>query len=384
MQYLKHDKILEIQTEAVELGLHTRRNQLLAGLNNAFVATLNEVADPAGQMLSDLVALNKVPVIIDDEVPLYRWLRNAAYSLSFLPDKQEYFRALSDDVMAKRGAAIKDAAAAKPAAPPAAKSALDTLPEKVVFVNDMVPFGFLKGAERTGISTARLIVPSFLGGQPRNWPMSTKQKQYFGTGWLIGAKHVITNHHVINARDKGDKDAADSDFKLQGEGATVQFDYDTDNAEGLKFTGLKLCVASKPLDYAIVELPESSNRLPLPLWTGELALGPDAYVPVNIIQHPGGNIKQMGIRNNLAAKLTDLDLAYFTDTEGGSSGSAVCNDDWKVIALHKASSATFGDLEYQGKTTSWVNVGTRIDRIISDLKGNHSALWDQIGANVTG
>ena len=91
-------------------------------------------------------------------------------------------------------------------------------------------------------------------------------------------------------------------------------------------------------------------------------------VPLNIIQHPGGAPKQIGMRNNLAASINENNLAYFTDTEGGSSGAPVCNDKWQVVALHKAATRTFGENEFQGKKTRWVNVGTRIDRIISDLE----------------
>lgn len=380
MAYLPFDKILEINTEAIQLGLHLRREQLLAGLNNAFVAQIKLLPDPASQMLSDLTQMNQVPVIIGNEVPLYRWLSNAAYTMSFMPDKQAWFRALADQVMAQFKAS--DAGKASAQTPAGVPSQL--LPEKVIFINDMVPFGFLKGAARTGAATARLMVPSFQAGQPRTWPMSSQQKSYFGTGWLLGPKHIITNHHVVNARDPGDPDALEPDFKLQGERTTVQFDYDAPDSQGLSVAVTKTCFWSKMLDYSILELQQSPNRSCLPLWGGEMKLDEDAYLPVNIIQHPGGNPKQMGIRNNLAAKLTERDIAYFTDTEGGSSGSAVCNDDWNVMALHKASDQSSGKFEYQGKTTAWINVGTRIDKIIADLKQNQSALWQEIGATVVG
>jgi endonuclease G len=378
MQYFDHEKILEIHSEAVELGLHDRRDEMLAGMSNVFVARLNLVGDPSGQLLSDLTDMNRVPVIIGDVVPLYRWLRNAAYALSFLPDKQEYFRHLADEVTAKRATAAETPAAREPSG-----MSMTALPEKIIFVNDLVPFGFLKGAERTGNSTVRLIVPSFQAGRPRTWPMGNKQKKYFGTGWLIGPKHVITNYHVINARDEGDPDASDADFKVQGEKVVVHFDYDGEGAEGLKVTDTKVCAANKILDYTVIELPGTISRPALPLWGGKLELGSDSYLPVNIIQHPGGNPKQIGIRNNLAAQLTERDLSYFTDTEGGSSGSAVCNDNWSVIALHKASIPTYGKFQYQGKTAAWINTGTRIDRIVTDLKENHSALWTAIGATIS-
>ena len=108
----------------------------------------------------------------------------------------------------------------------------------------------------------------------------------------------------------------------------------------------------------------------------------DTRLPVNIIQHPGGQFKQIAVRNNLAASLKGNDLAYFTDTEGGSSGSPVCNDRWEVLALHKASTMSMGRFEYQGKETAWVNIGTTMDKIVADIKAKDAALWGKLQALV--
>jgi endonuclease G len=61
---------------------------------------------------------------------------------------------------------------------------------------------------------------------------------------------------------------------------------------------------------------------------------------------------------------TKQNLAYFTDTEAGSSGSPACNDRWQVLALHKASTMTLGRYQYQGKDTAWVNIGTTIEKVV--------------------
>jgi endonuclease G len=63
---------------------------------------------------------------------------------------------------------------------------------------------------------------------------------------------------------------------------------------------------------------------------------------VTIIQHPGGGPKQMTVRNSQIITLTEdeaPDLApryihYTTDTEPGSSGAPVLNDQWQVVAIH--------------------------------------------------
>jgi endonuclease G, mitochondrial len=259
---------------------------------------------------------------------------------------------------------------------------LADIPERIIFVNDMVPFGFAAGAARCGQSVARLIVPRFDNGQPRTQPFTDQQIQYFGTGWLLGGRHIITNHHVVNARDPGEADASLDDFALQGENTTVQFDYNQRNAAGDPRTVQSVAAANKKLDYAILELESPTGREPLTVLEKEFDLPSQSYVPVNLIQHPGGNPKTLGIRNNLVATVKDINIAYFTDTEPGSSGSPVCTDNWQVIALHKASSASFGEFEFQGKKTAWVNIGTCIHHILKDLREHHTELWNAIGAIV--
>lgn len=262
-------------------------------------------------------------------IPLERWLHNAASGLSIRPDKQKFFR----DFEIK---AAKTAAAAQAPVQAGAQQ------ERILFDSDLLPFGFLAGAARTGKSIARLSVPRFEGGQPRMLPASDKPVMFFGTGWLIGKKYIITNHHVPDARTDGEAPASDDDFELQAKGTVVQFDYDEENAAGDMFKVVALSAKNAQLDYSILELDREPGRAPLPIWGKPIELADGLRLPVNIIQHPGGQPKQIAIRNNLAARLQGDDLAYFTDTAAGSSGSPVCNDRWQVLALHKASSMAFG------------------------------------------
>ena len=155
----------------------------------------------------------------------------------------------------------------------------------------------------------------------------------------------------------------------------VQFDYDSDNSVGEKRTVRAIAAANRQLDYAILELDREPGRAPLPICAHAIDFNEGTYLPVNIIQHPAGQPKQIAIRNNLAATLRGSDLAYYTDTNGGSSGSPVCNDQWQVLALHKASTMAMGSFSFQGKETAWINIGTTIDRIIADLQGEHQDLW---------
>ncbi len=85
----------------------------------------------------------------------------------------------------------------------------------------------------------------------------------------------------------------------------------------------------------------------------------------------------MAIRNNLIYRAAYPFVSYFTDTEGGSSGSPVCNDDWQVVALHRAWKSVQG-VQFQGKSTPFVNEGTQIAAILEHLKENNQELLTEV------
>src|SRR6185369_6792500 len=55
---------------------------------------------------------------------------------------------------------------------------------------------------------------------------------------------------------------------------------------------------------------------------------------LNIVQHPNGERKQISIRENQLLKRADDVLWYSTDTQPGSSGAPVFNNNWLMVALH--------------------------------------------------
>jgi hypothetical protein len=205
-------------------------------------------------------------------------------------------------------------------------------------------FTFLEGALRTVRSVARLAVPRFFGG-------SRSGETMFGTGWLIAPGVLITNHHVIDARDRrprpwgaGEAPAAPADFTLQGGAVEVWFDYHVESSVAPTATGGALLAHHEALDYALIELREEdkgkiADRPPLPVLAERSPLAPGARL--NIAQHPNGGALRLAIRNNFYVKsgATSDFVRYQTDTEPGASGSPVCDDRWNVVALHHASVA---------------------------------------------
>ncbi|MDT0344534.1 serine protease [Streptomyces litchfieldiae] len=153
-----------------------------------------------------------------------------------------------------------------------------------------------------------------------------------GTGFLVSPSLLLTNHHVLP-----DEEAARQCF--------VEFDAQVtiDNTPGVA-TRLELdpdafFTSHEPLDYALVPVrPGDDGRPPgetfgwnrLSAQLGKLVIDE----PVNIVGHPMGRLKEIAVRHNaLQVRLDDF-LHYSTDTEPGSSGSPVFNDQWEVVALH--------------------------------------------------
>src|SRR5919202_1710354 len=103
---------------------------------------------------------------------------------------------------------------------------------------------------------------------------------------------------------------------------------------------------------------------------------------VNIIQHPGGEPKQLALRENQLVDVLPDFLHYETDTAPGSSGSPVFNDQWEVVALHHSGvprkDAAGNILAIGGgrwdpsmgeHRVDWIaNEGVRVSRILTNLR----------------
>lgn len=189
-----------------------------------------------------------------------------------------------------------------------------------------------------------------------------------GSGFMISPRLFITNQHVI----------PDANAAL---GATITFDRELDETGRPRpitsFTldpdTFALFSDEAELDYAVIAV---GNRL-----SGQGSLEEFGYCPLsnapdkhvvgmsaNIVQHPLGQRKLISIRNNLLVFRTETTLLYETDTQVGSSGSPVFNDDWEVVALHHYGEPFLRKVDDDGKPVpAAVNEGIRISALVDDL-----------------
>jgi endonuclease G len=220
--------------------------------------------------------------------------------------------------------------------------------EKIILTADFVGVRYLDA----GVVAARAIGRVNIVDAGRN-PAG------FGTGSLVSASLLLTNHHVLP-----DADTARNSF--------IEFNYQ-DGADGkvldtetFGFDPDRFFLADDERDFALVAVRATPEQLapygfnPLIEAEGKAIIGEF----VTIVQHPRGEKKQIALRENKIVDLPDRFMHYAADTEPGSSGSPVFNDQWEVVALHHASVAAPDHAEFGG----FLNEGIRVSRIMQFVK----------------
>jgi len=153
-----------------------------------------------------------------------------------------------------------------------------------------------------------------------------------GTGFLVGPGLLLTNNHVLEDRRVAGASMVAFNYELdvQGEPRRSVF---------FRLTGDPY-FTSKGLDFSLVGVEPVSVD-------GEADLKSFGHIPmlprsgkalkmeyVNIIQHPNGDYKKVALRENVVIGHEGAFLYYVTDTEPGSSGAPVHNEEWQLAALH--------------------------------------------------
>ena len=367
--HLTRDRITDIRNvfSAANIQYDRQlRSLLLNGIDFQFVEQMRDFDNAAFQLSGDLNKLNSIERLADGTIPFEIWLRNAIEQFSYL-DRAKVLSHALDELTNRMSSAA-------PISEPANVPDLVEVREAIIQRDDMVAYGFLAAGFEAGKSVAHLKVPRHDNGTlTKN--QSGEEEIHQGTGWLLTADLLITNHHLLNARIAGQGDAALADLELQANNTTAQFDYDANTMAGKSVNAARLEAFDTKLDYAVLRLKSSVERAPLVVDPERMAITEESYMAVNIIQHPNGGPKRVALRNNLVYDSDFPRVRYFTDTEHGSSGSPVFNDHWRVVALHRAS--TFVNKGRRG-LTGWVNEGTQMAAIVSDLKLKNESVYREV------
>ncbi len=215
----------------------------------------------------------------------------------------------------------------------------------------LVKIGWLEMALKATKSVGRIVCPDG----------ST------GTGFMLEGGYLLTNNHVLPNEDTAESAYVEFNFEEDASGARktrYQYKFDADTF---------LTSNYKELDYTRIKVIDNTDSIPLKDW-GFLQVAPDALPvvgdPVNIIQHPKGDVKQIALTANDVLSIWDKYLFYKADTEPGSSGSPVFNQSWQVVALHHAGKLmSEGGLQINAKgDKASANRGILISNILADIR----------------
>lgn len=190
-----------------------------------------------------------------------------------------------------------------------------------------------------------------------------------GTAFLLGPNAVLTNYHVVEPVIEG-QDGLDPgdvilrfDYKRLGGGAQIHAGQEIRLQTGIgdwlldssRYSDVDLELDPKPgdpgpeeLDYALLQLegepgyePIGKNAEPGAPARGWISLPQTEHpfepdTPLFIVQHPRGAALKLALDTDAVIGLYGAGrrVRYRTNTEPGSSGSPVFDQNWNLVALH--------------------------------------------------
>lgn len=182
-----------------------------------------------------------------------------------------------------------------------------------------------------------------------------------GTGFLVAPDLILTNYHVmLPSGYRGDPILRAQKCGVRF-GAIKEKDGGVGAGRYFKLHDKWLVAQSEPndLDFMLIRLqrPVTAEDQIAPLPLEPITVQKEDFV--NIIQHPNGGPMEVSLRFNQVVIVEDKRVYYLADTEKGSSGSPVFDDEWKVVALHHSG----GELDAAGRLIVEANAGISIDAI---------------------
>lgn len=252
--------------------------------------------------------------------------------------------------------------AAEAAAAPSVEGAAAVL-EAVIGSSDFLDVRWLEA----GVAAARAVGRIHI---------HTPRGNGYGSGSLVTPRLLLTNHHVLRDAGIAATSQVEFNFQIGLDGQPLQpriFALDPEafflNDPRLDFALVAVAAAPGVLaEFGVNRFVEAGGKAGV----GEFA---------TVIQHPAARYKEIALRENRIVDETEIALHYSSDTERGSSGSPVFNDQWEIVALHHASVDAPGQAELGGI----VNEGIRISQIAGFVRAQsfappQQALAAQLGA----
>jgi hypothetical protein len=190
--------------------------------------------------------------------------------------------------------------------------------------------------------------------------------QYMGSGFVIDGKVVSENYDGLPLFFTA-RHVIPGEFRSLPKDVSVRFDALTDDPKGGTARVERLLAASPAaeLNYGLVLLDH---------WPGNVSavnLCPRTPLPgdlIFILGFPGGRGLEVSLEDNEVVAVPERSmrpavlksedvLMYTAPTEGGSSGSAVFNENWELAAIHMG-----------GDHVAQVNYGARIHAVLDDAR----------------
>jgi V8-like Glu-specific endopeptidase len=245
---------------------------------------------------------------------------------------------------------------------------LDFAPERVIGPSDFQGTSFLE----LGLAVARFVGRVNICSAPG-------RTVGFGTGFMVSPRLLLTNNHVLPDSRSAVNSLIEFDFQVDLQGSELP-------VRSFALQPQVFYLTDKTLDFSLVAVsPLSQDGIDLKHYSWVRLFGDEGKEllgdPLNIIQHPNGELKQVALRNNQLVDRFEDFLHYLTDTEPGSSGSPVFTDTWTVVALHHSGVPKMDDGKYIGKDgkvwkpgmdpdmLDWVaNEGIRVSSLVKFIK----------------
>lgn len=244
-------------------------------------------------------------------------------------------------------------------------AAADAL-ERILGRNDLIGVEFLAAAMVASRSVGRVLIrtrPGYVVG--------------YGSGAMVSPRLFLTNNHVVGTVERAALCSVEFDYEYSATGQLR-------NARAFSFAPEDFFLTHAGLDFTLVAVRPESGLEDfgwLTLKDDDGAVLQDEYV--NIVQHPGGRPKQVALRDNKVTDILPDFLHYRADTEPGSSGAPVFNDQWEFVGLHHSGVARKNErgeiLARDGglwvkamgeREIDWIaNEGIRTGRILAWLNG---------------